>query len=210
MCVPRPEHTLRTLSTNRRGEGEAPPPAPSTYTPRRTHPAPARLTPGPYASVSAGGGGEKEARGRREKKTGGGKSKEEGRGGGGGRCGGGGGAGAGLMRTRRGRGAGPTRCRARGGREGRLAGWSPRSRVGGPLFPHIPPHLHPGEALNRHLGGGRRAGLSGFSSLTTPHVHGHPGLRAAARAAPFAPAPEGRWARVDRHDPFQAQFPKRG
>ncbi|XP_054353659.1 serine/arginine repetitive matrix protein 3-like [Pongo pygmaeus] len=47
MCVPSPEHTLRTLSTNRRGEGEAPPPAPSTYTPRRTRPAPARLTPGP-------------------------------------------------------------------------------------------------------------------------------------------------------------------
>lgn len=59
MCVPKPEHTLRTLSTNRRGEGEAPPPAPSTYTPRRTRPAHARLTPGPYASDGAGGGGGK-------------------------------------------------------------------------------------------------------------------------------------------------------
>jgi hypothetical protein len=59
MCVPSPEHTLRTLSTNRRGEGEAPPPAPSTYTPRRTRPAHARLTPGPYASDGAGGGGGK-------------------------------------------------------------------------------------------------------------------------------------------------------
>ncbi|XP_035887570.1 uncharacterized protein LOC118501899 [Phyllostomus discolor] len=56
MCVPSPEHTLRTLSTNRRGEGEAPPPAPSIYIPRGTRPAPARLTLGPYVSVSAGGG----------------------------------------------------------------------------------------------------------------------------------------------------------
>ncbi|KAM5315095.1 uncharacterized protein AAES06_020556 [Glossophaga mutica] len=85
MCVPSPEHTLRTLSTNRRGEGEAPPPAPSIYIPRGTRPAPARLTLGPYVSVSAGGG-EKRVRGRREKKTGGRTSGEEGRGGDRGGC----------------------------------------------------------------------------------------------------------------------------
>lgn len=80
MCVPSPEHTLRTLSTNRRGEGEAPPPAPSIYIPRGTCPAPARLTLRPCVSVSAGGG-EKRMRRRREKKTGGRTSGKEGRGG---------------------------------------------------------------------------------------------------------------------------------
>lgn len=63
-----------------------------------------------------------------------------------------------------------------GGGEGRLAGCTWRRWVGRPLLPHTPPHLHPGEALTRHRGCGRHAGLPGSRALTTPHVHGHPGL----------------------------------
>lgn len=40
--------------------------------------------------------------------------------------------------------------------------------MGRPLLPHTPPHLHPVEALSRHQGGGRCAGLPGFSALNYP------------------------------------------
>lgn len=185
MCVPSPEHTLRTLSTNRRGEGEAPPPAPSTYTPRRTRPA-------PRASDARALRERQRRRGRRQgggegggkRKTGGGKEQR-------GRerrwrrwrrllrvWGGGGGAGAegrGFC-ARAGVGVGECGRAPRGvgpvgegrGAEDRLAGGSLGSRVGRPLLPHTPPHLHPGEALSRHQGGGRCAGLPGFSALNYP------------------------------------------
>lgn len=110
------------------------------------------------------------------------------------------GGGAGLLRTRRGRGRG-LRCIELVG-EGRAGSRVDLRGVGwdGLSF-HTPrPHLHPGEALTRHRGGGRCAGLPGSSALTTPHVHGRPGLfpprPALLHSPPSRRDPGHRWAGV--------------
>lgn len=171
MCVPSPEHTLRTLSTNRRGEGEAPPPAPSTYTPLRTRPAHARLTPGPYASDGAGGGGGKERRERWRRPR--------------------------LLRAW---GWGPRRGGApahapRPG-EGRGSRWAvPARPLAPPRRAHAPPP--PGGALTRQRGGWAVRGASGFLGANRPpraplaaassrRVAGSPSLAAPLPAPPRA------------------------
>lgn len=179
MCVPSTEHTLRTLSTNRRGEGEAPPPAPSTYTPRRTRPAPRasdaralreRQRRRGRRQGGGGGGGKRKTGGEKEQR---GRERWRRRrrrlllrvlGVGLGRRGGASAHAPGCGRAPR--GVGP--MGEGSGGENRLAGGSLRSRVGRPLLPHTLPHLHPGEALSRHQGGGRGAGLPGFSALNYP------------------------------------------
>lgn len=191
MCVPSPEHTLRTLSTNRRGEGEAPPPAPSTYRPPRHSPLPRASDARAYVSVSAGGGGEKEATGRREEKTGGGKSREEGEvaavaavGVGLGRRGGA------SAQAPRPEGRGPRYVGPVGGGEGWFEGGSQRSRVVRPLLPHTPPPPPPQRSVNPSPRRWAGRGASGFHCTNQPPRAESPrSSPVAARSAPLAPAP---------------------
>lgn len=166
MCVPKPEHTLRTLSTNRRGEGEAPPPAPSTYTPRRTRPAHARLTPGPYASDGAGGGGGKS--GGREVAA----AAVAAAG-----CGSGGG----------GRGGDGTAAHAPRPAEGGVA--PPLRTHAPPRLPRAPPP--PGGALTRPRSGWAARGASGFLGSQPPPTCAIESSRVLLRSSPPPTSPGG-------------------